>query len=64
MFHDLFNFTSQRSGIITVYNSLGQIVETVNAHKRFGLKLKPGYYTAIFTDSETGKTFVTQLLKK
>ncbi|MEC7653408.1 MAG: aryl-sulfate sulfotransferase [Bacteroidota bacterium] len=61
---DGFNFTSQRSGIITVYNSLGQIVETVNAHKRFGLKLKPGYYTAIFTDSETGKTFVTQLLKK
>tara|TARA_B100001564_G_C20483173_1_gene598034 strand:- start:142 stop:849 length:708 start_codon:yes stop_codon:yes gene_type:complete len=61
---DGFNFTSQSSGIIRVYNSLGQIAETVNAQKKFGLELKSGYYTAIFTDSETGKTFATQLVKQ
>ena len=61
---DGFNFSSQKEGIIRVYNSLGQIVETVYAQKRFGLELKPGYYTAIFTDSETGKTVATHLIKQ
>ena len=61
---DGFNFSSQREGIIRVYDSLGQIVETVYAQKRFGLELKPGYYTAIFTDSETGKTVATHLIKQ